>query len=68
MNAIARLPGHRFLHSPGPSRVPEARSVSVTTIATGPGVDPEALRTIARERFEGQGFERSAPAPRGADR
>ena len=31
---------------------PRARSVSVTTIATGPGVDPEALRTVARERFE----------------
>ena len=23
MNPIARLPGHRFLHSPGPSRVPD---------------------------------------------
>jgi len=32
--------------------VPEARSVSVTTISTGPGVDPEALRAVARERFE----------------
>jgi alanine-glyoxylate transaminase/serine-glyoxylate transaminase/serine-pyruvate transaminase len=32
--------------------VPAARSVSVTTIATGPGVDPEAIRTAARERFD----------------
>ena len=32
--------------------VPEARSTSVTTILTGPGVDPEALRTVARERFQ----------------
>ncbi len=32
--------------------VPEARSVSVTTIAVSPGVDPEALRTVARERFQ----------------
>lgn len=34
------------------AREPAARSVSVTTIATGPGVDPEALRTVARERFQ----------------
>jgi alanine-glyoxylate transaminase/serine-glyoxylate transaminase/serine-pyruvate transaminase len=33
-------------------QVPAARSVSVTTIAVDPGVDPEALRTVARERFE----------------
>jgi alanine-glyoxylate transaminase/serine-glyoxylate transaminase/serine-pyruvate transaminase len=33
-------------------RVPESRSVSVTTIAVAPGVDPEAMRTVARERFE----------------
>jgi alanine-glyoxylate transaminase / serine-glyoxylate transaminase / serine-pyruvate transaminase len=32
--------------------VPAARSTSVTTILVGPGVDPEALRTVARERFE----------------
>ena len=33
-------------------RVPEARSVSVTTIDVRPGIDVEALRTVARERFE----------------
>ena len=33
-------------------QLPAARSVSVTTIAVAPGVDPEAMRTIARERFE----------------
>jgi len=33
-------------------RVPAARSVSVTTIETRAGVDPEALRTLARERFQ----------------
>ncbi|MEB0055873.1 pyridoxal-phosphate-dependent aminotransferase family protein [Variovorax sp. LG9.2] len=32
--------------------VPLSRSVSVTTIAVGEGVDPEALRSIARERFQ----------------
>ena len=32
--------------------VPASRSVSVTTIAVGPGVDPEAMRTIAREQFQ----------------
>ncbi len=32
--------------------VPSSRSVSVTTIAVGEGVDPEALRSIARERFQ----------------
>jgi alanine-glyoxylate transaminase/serine-glyoxylate transaminase/serine-pyruvate transaminase len=31
---------------------PDARSVSVTTIGTGPGVDPDALRAVARERFQ----------------
>jgi alanine-glyoxylate transaminase/serine-glyoxylate transaminase/serine-pyruvate transaminase len=31
---------------------PAARSVSVTTVAVAPGVDPEALRTVARERFQ----------------
>jgi alanine-glyoxylate transaminase/serine-glyoxylate transaminase/serine-pyruvate transaminase len=33
-------------------RVPAARSSSVTAIEVGPGVDPEALRTVARERFQ----------------
>ena len=31
---------------------PLARSVSVTTVAVSEGVDPEALRTLARERFQ----------------
>lgn len=31
---------------------PEARSTSVTAILVGPGIDPEALRTVARERFQ----------------
>jgi alanine-glyoxylate transaminase/serine-glyoxylate transaminase/serine-pyruvate transaminase len=33
-------------------RVPEARSVSVSTVLMGPGIDPEPMRTIARERFQ----------------
>jgi alanine-glyoxylate transaminase/serine-glyoxylate transaminase/serine-pyruvate transaminase len=33
-------------------RVPEARSASVTTIEVRDGVDVEALRTVARERFQ----------------
>ncbi|PCE24126.1 hypothetical protein BWP39_31055 [Paraburkholderia acidicola] len=33
-------------------REPHARSVSVTAIEVRPGVDPEKLRTIARERFQ----------------
>ena len=33
------------------TRVPEARSVSVTAIEVGPGIDPEELRALARERF-----------------
>jgi len=33
-------------------RVPAARSVSVTTIETRAGIDPEAMRTVARERFQ----------------
>jgi alanine-glyoxylate transaminase / serine-glyoxylate transaminase / serine-pyruvate transaminase len=33
-------------------RVPEARSASVTTIEVAEGVDIEALRTVARERFQ----------------
>ncbi len=32
--------------------MPEARSVSVTAIAVAPGVDPEAMRAVARERFQ----------------
>ena len=32
--------------------VPAARSVSVTAIAVADGIDPEALRTVARERFQ----------------
>ncbi|MDQ6629226.1 MAG: aminotransferase class V-fold PLP-dependent enzyme [Pseudomonadota bacterium] len=32
--------------------LPAARSVSVTTIEVAPGIDPEALRTVARERFQ----------------
>jgi len=33
-------------------RVPEARSASVTTIDVRPGIDVEALRAVARERFQ----------------
>ncbi|MEO8203732.1 MAG: aminotransferase class V-fold PLP-dependent enzyme [Betaproteobacteria bacterium] len=33
-------------------RVPEARSVSVTTIDMRSGCDPEAMREVARERFQ----------------
>ena len=33
-------------------RVPEARSASVTTIEVRDGIDVEALRSIARERFQ----------------
>ena len=40
--------GAMFLHC----RVPAARSVSVTTIEVRDGVDVEALRTVARERFQ----------------
>jgi alanine-glyoxylate transaminase / serine-glyoxylate transaminase / serine-pyruvate transaminase len=32
--------------------VPAARSVSVTAVAVEPGIDPEALRSLARERFQ----------------
>ncbi|MDB5828773.1 MAG: aminotransferase class V-fold PLP-dependent enzyme, partial [Variovorax sp.] len=32
--------------------VPASRSVSVTTIAVSEGIDPEAMRSIARERFQ----------------
>ena len=31
---------------------PECRSFSVTTVAASAGVDPEALRSVARERFQ----------------
>lgn len=34
------------------SPVPAARSVSVTAVQTAPGIDPEAVRTVARERFQ----------------
>ncbi|MDM0010012.1 aminotransferase class V-fold PLP-dependent enzyme [Variovorax sp. J22G73] len=33
-------------------RTPAHRSVSVTTVAVRAGIDPEALRTLARERFQ----------------
>lgn len=33
-------------------RVPEARSVSVTAVEVSAGVDPEAIRRVARERFQ----------------
>ena len=33
-------------------RVPEARSVSVTTIEVREGIDVDALRSVARERFQ----------------
>ena len=32
--------------------LPQARSVSVTAIRTAPGVDPDAIRRIAREQFD----------------
>jgi alanine-glyoxylate transaminase/serine-glyoxylate transaminase/serine-pyruvate transaminase len=34
------------------TQAPAARSVSVTAIEVAPGVDPEALRSVARERFQ----------------
>ena len=33
-------------------KVPEARSVSVTAVETAQGIDPEAIRRVARERFQ----------------
>ena len=33
-------------------KVPEARSVSVTTVRVADGIDAEALRTLARDRFQ----------------
>jgi len=32
--------------------VPAARSVSVTAVQVAPGIDPEVLRSVARERFQ----------------
>jgi alanine-glyoxylate transaminase/serine-glyoxylate transaminase/serine-pyruvate transaminase len=34
------------------AKEPAARSVSVTAVQVGPGIDPEALRAVARERFQ----------------
>ncbi|CAN5292427.1 aminotransferase class V-fold PLP-dependent enzyme [soil metagenome] len=33
-------------------KVPEARSVAVTAVQVSPGIDPEAIRSVARERFQ----------------
>jgi alanine-glyoxylate transaminase/serine-glyoxylate transaminase/serine-pyruvate transaminase len=33
-------------------KVPHARSVSVTAVETAAGIDPEAIRRVARERFQ----------------
>src|SRR5690606_9624872 len=33
-------------------QVPQARSVSVTTVSVAEGHDPDAVRTVARERFQ----------------
>ncbi len=33
-------------------KVPQARSVSVTAVQTATGIDPEAIRRVARERFQ----------------
>ena len=33
-------------------RMPQARSVSVTAVQTVAGIDPEAIRRVARERFQ----------------
>jgi alanine-glyoxylate transaminase/serine-glyoxylate transaminase/serine-pyruvate transaminase len=33
-------------------KIPQARSASVTTVLVGAGVDAEAMRTVARERFQ----------------
>jgi alanine-glyoxylate transaminase/serine-glyoxylate transaminase/serine-pyruvate transaminase len=43
----AEVPGLQFF-----GVVPQSRSVSVTTISVAPGIDPEALRQVARERFQ----------------
>jgi alanine-glyoxylate transaminase/serine-glyoxylate transaminase/serine-pyruvate transaminase len=34
------------------TKAPQARSVSVTAVEVSPGIDPEQLRTVARERFQ----------------
>lgn len=34
------------------ARVPDSRSLSVTTVAVAAGIDVDALRTVARERFQ----------------
>ena len=33
-------------------QVPEARSASVTAVLVGPGIDPELIRSTAREKFQ----------------
>jgi len=43
----SRTPGLSFF-----ATVPRSRSVSVTTVLVDPGIDPEAIRRVARERFE----------------
>ncbi len=43
----AEVPGLTFF-----AHQPASRSVSVTTVCVPAGVDPEALRTLARERFQ----------------
>jgi alanine-glyoxylate transaminase/serine-glyoxylate transaminase/serine-pyruvate transaminase len=42
------VPGAMRFHA----RQPETRSASVTAIEVASGIDPEALRTVARERFQ----------------
>jgi alanine-glyoxylate transaminase/serine-glyoxylate transaminase/serine-pyruvate transaminase len=32
--------------------VPQARSVSITAVTVAPGIDVEALRSVAREQFQ----------------
>ena len=44
------------------TRAAEARSVSVTAIEVAPGIDPEALRSVARERFQVADRRRPRPA------
>ena len=34
------------------SKLPQARSVSITAVTTAPGIDIEGFRTVARERFQ----------------
>ena len=46
------------------TRAVEARSVSVTAIEVAPGIDPEALRSVARERFQVADRRRPRPAAR----